>query len=104
MSEAEPLTLSELDRREAERLRAENAMLRAAFCDEAYILMVQALDVKALGKGRRRILTEQALRMARVGLGEGYPRHTTYISARLSQLARAVIEQLSPPSDEADAA
>jgi hypothetical protein len=74
-------------------------MLRAAFCDEAYILTVQALDVKALAKGRRKILTEQALRMARVGLGEGSPRSTTYFSARLPQLARVVIEQLSPAPD-----
>lgn len=84
----------------AERLRAENEILRQAFGDEAYILMVQALEVKALGKGRRRILTEQALRMARVCLGEDYPRHVTYLSARIPELAREVIRQLSPAFDE----
>lgn len=56
--------------RMAEDIRA----LRLGFCDEAYILMVQALDVKALPKGRKRVLTEQAIRMAKVGLSLGRPR------------------------------
>lgn len=56
------------------RMDEEIRALRLGFCDEAHILAVQALDVKALPKGRKRVLTEQAVRMAKVGLGLGRPR------------------------------
>lgn len=79
----------------------ENDRLREGYCSEAYILMVQALDVKALGKGRRRILTEQALRMAAVGLRRGAPRAPGVSAVRL---AEDVLAQLAPTSDEERAA
>lgn len=45
-----------------------------AMAAEARIIEAQTFDVKALGKGRRRILTEQVRRMYRASLGEGPPR------------------------------
>lgn len=89
------VSLETMDRwaQEVERLRQENQRLRDGFCDEAYILMVQALDVKALGKGRRRILTEQAIRMAKVGLSQGWPRYGGR-RERLHELAMDVLNQL----------
>jgi hypothetical protein len=80
---------------EVERLRAENEMLRLAFCDEAYIVAVQTLDVKALGKGRRRILAQQALRMARVGLSEGLPRYSRNTDDGLRRRARELVAELA---------
>lgn len=90
---------------ELRRLRAENERLRHGYCDEAYILMVQALDVKALAKGRRRILTEQAVRMAKVGLSKGWPRYQMRdVERRAEDVLRAhAPEELSGSFDEGDA-
>jgi hypothetical protein len=79
----------------SDRIRAleqEVTMLRLAFCDEAYILAVQTLDVKALGKGRRRILHAQAVRMLKVGLNEGLPRPAW--DTRLTSRAREKLAEL----------
>jgi hypothetical protein len=75
-------------------------MLRLAFCDEAYIVAVQTLDVKALGKGRREILTTQAIRMLRVGLNEGLPRYSRSTDIGLVRRAREKLAELSGASDE----
>lgn len=85
--------------RMAEDIRA----LRLGFCDEAHILSVQALDVKAIPKGRKRILTDQAVRMARVGLGLGRPRSS---DRGTEHRAAEVLGQFEsrPSSDEGGAA
>lgn len=83
---------------------ADVVRLRDGFCDEAYILTVQALDVKALGKGRRRILTEQARRMASVGLEREWPRPnggSLNSRARLHRLAQNVLERTSGDAPDA---
>lgn len=61
-------------RAQVEDLVAENRALREGYASEARIVLAQALDVKALGQGRRRILVEQVKRMAHVALGQEPPR------------------------------
>lgn len=78
------------------RAEAEIERLREGYCSEAYIVMVQTQDVKALGKGRKRILAEQARRMASVGLGQGTPR-SAGSRDRGRELAEDVLARLPDP-------
>lgn len=92
----DPMTTAtaEMFLKRAEKAEAENAMLRLAFCDEAYIVAVQTLDVKALGKGRREILIAQAIRMLKVGLNEGLPRSSRHEDAGIVRRAREKLVEL----------
>jgi hypothetical protein len=59
---------------EVDSLRAENERLREALAYEATVVEAQALDAKALGKGRRECLEQAVKRMRAVALGAEHPR------------------------------
>ncbi len=67
--------------------------LEAAMAAEARIIEVQALGLKALGQGRRRILGMQVERMRRCSLG-GKGRHNVTIDWR--ERTAAALEALCP--------
>jgi hypothetical protein len=67
---------------------------------EATVIEAQTLDVKALGKGRRRILTEQVQRMRRVALGAPHDRRwTSGFREELSLLERTA-ESSTPDRED----
>jgi hypothetical protein len=73
----------------AEDLRILVEHLRAAMAYEARVVEAQTLDVKALGKGRRRVLAEQVQRMRRVALGAPHDkRWSSGFRTELSELER----------------
>lgn len=79
---------------------AEVAALREAMAAEARIILAQALDVKALGKNRRRILREQVIRMAGVALGTERPRQIAHRHEGLDSWVQRLITAELPDEED----